>query len=285
MPQPIIALHRTHLCELIEADIAAGGSQCDLNHIDVSAITNMDFLFRDVQFYGDISAWDVSKVKGMRAMFLRSPFTGDLSKWNVGNVQTMDYMFCESLFNGLIGQWDVGSVNSMTCMFANSSFSKDISRWNVSSVEDMANMFRENCAFDGGLSLWDMHRVSTIDGMFIDAYGIPDVSAWKLSPFASIHNVFASNMPGLRRQTPCCWNIPVFLSTDVLPTDPLWNRAFQMAAPLASALGLNISEHTQAILTSYANIIDRSDYLSLPYSFLTEGKFSRNSSIVSPVSI
>jgi surface protein len=55
------------------------GFNCDLNWIDTSKITNMEFLFKDSEFNGDISMWDVSNVTDMTSMFERSAFNGDIS--------------------------------------------------------------------------------------------------------------------------------------------------------------------------------------------------------------
>jgi surface protein len=55
------------------------GFNCDLNWIDTSKITNMEFLFKDSEFNGDISMWDVSNVTDMTSMFERSTFNGDIS--------------------------------------------------------------------------------------------------------------------------------------------------------------------------------------------------------------
>jgi surface protein len=75
------------------------GFNCDLNWIDTSKVTNMEFLFKDSEFNGDISMWDVSNVTNMDYMFIGSEFNGDISKWNVSNVTTMKAMFKKSNFN------------------------------------------------------------------------------------------------------------------------------------------------------------------------------------------
>ena len=60
---------RDELIKLVEERINKEGTDCDLNDIDTSLITDMSELFSDSKFNGDISKWDVSNVEDMRYMF------------------------------------------------------------------------------------------------------------------------------------------------------------------------------------------------------------------------
>ena len=89
----LVAKDKEHLKDLIQEEMKKNGPNCDLNHIDVSNVTNMSYMFWNSQFNGDISKWNVSNVTNMYCMFWLSKFNGDISKWNVSNVICMDFMF------------------------------------------------------------------------------------------------------------------------------------------------------------------------------------------------
>ena len=84
---------RDELKELVDQLIKERGNDADLNDIDTSEITDMNYMFYTSKFNGDISNWDVSNVKDMSSMFAYSEFNGDISNWNVSNVKNMELMF------------------------------------------------------------------------------------------------------------------------------------------------------------------------------------------------
>lgn len=129
------ATNRQHLNKLLEECIALHGAGCDLNHIDVSAITNMHCLFSESEFNGDISKWDVSNVTNMTGMFYNSNFSGNISSWNVSNVEQMGHMFEQSDFTGDISKWNTSKVANMEALFSLSCFHGDVSHWDFSSLE------------------------------------------------------------------------------------------------------------------------------------------------------
>lgn len=141
MKAKIIAQNKEHLLELIKAEMEIEGHFCDLNHIDVSNITDMSKLFMSSGFNGKISHWDTSNVTTMNSMFMNSDFNGDISNWDVSNVTNMDWMFFGSNFNINISIWDVSEVKNMAKMFANSDFTGDVSNWKPYSVESTHGMF------------------------------------------------------------------------------------------------------------------------------------------------
>ena len=136
------------LKELVYRLINERGNDGDLNDIDTSKITDMNYMFADSKFNGDISNWDVSNVENMNYMFGNSKFNGDISNWNVSNVYDMSYMFMQSKFNGDISNWDVSNVETMDSMFYRSEFTGengDISKWDVSNTKNnMYYMFNKS---------------------------------------------------------------------------------------------------------------------------------------------
>ena len=125
----------------------------DFNDIDVSNLDSFynkgKGLFSVTKFkYIDISDWNVSNVTNMSCMFfvcreLKS--VGDLSNWDVSNVTNMVGMFyeCNELkFIGDISKWNVSNVTNMSSMFDRcTSFNQDLSGWNVSKVRFKGSIF------------------------------------------------------------------------------------------------------------------------------------------------
>ena len=135
--------------QIVEDQIKLLGNRVDLNHLDVSNVTNMEKLFRESPFDGDISNWDVSSVTNMWSMFSDGLFNGDIGSWDVSSVIEMGYMFWDArVFNQDISRWDVSNVKHMNNMFQMNydseneiSFNQDISKWDVSNVEKTEEMF------------------------------------------------------------------------------------------------------------------------------------------------
>ena len=96
----------------------------DISDWDVSNVTNMSYMFyvcKELKSVGDLSNWDVSNVMSMRSMFYwctELESVEDISEWNVSNVTDIEYMFyrCES-FNQDLSNWDVSNVKFKASAF------------------------------------------------------------------------------------------------------------------------------------------------------------------------
>ena len=79
--------------DILKEEIKRLGENADLDHIDVSEVTNMSYLFLNSHFNGYIETWDVCNVTDMTGMFINSKFDGNISNWNVSNVKKHDCCF------------------------------------------------------------------------------------------------------------------------------------------------------------------------------------------------
>ena len=170
----------------------------DVSNVCTSKVSNMNNLFSNSQFNGDISTWDVSNVNSMEGMFFNSQFNGDISNWDVSNVTDMSTMFKSEKFNGDISNWDVSNVKDMSDMFSGygdvfiNHFNGDISNWDVSNVTDMKNMFSES-EFNGDISNWNVSSVTSMSGMFGSSPFNGDISNWDVSSVTSMSGMFGNS--------------------------------------------------------------------------------------------
>ena len=110
---------RDELRSILEERLSKN-KNANLNNIDVSQITDMNYLFWKLKPRKiNISEWDVSNVTDMRGMFYYcTNFNCDISEWDVSNVKDMHeaFSFCCEL-KGDLSKWDVSNVNSFEKAF------------------------------------------------------------------------------------------------------------------------------------------------------------------------
>ena len=163
---------------------------------DLSGVTDMDGMFRDTFFTGNLSGWDVSNVETMNGMFYdANRFDGDLSGWNVSTVTNMNGMFQGAHnFNQPLSSWDTSGVTDMRLMFHGAqSFNGNISSWDTSGVENMREMFRGAISFNGTISGWNVSGVTNMRYMFNGAGDFnQDISGWNVSRVTNMEDMFST---------------------------------------------------------------------------------------------
>lgn len=132
----------------------------NLGDIDVSAVTDMSFLFHMCwrKDFSGVENWDVSNVKDTHMMFAGcDTFNEPIGNWNVSKVTDMDHMFSEcTKFNQPLNNWNVSSVVNMSGMFRNcENFNQPLDKWNVSKVTKVNLMFKGCRNFNQDLSVWE----------------------------------------------------------------------------------------------------------------------------------
>lgn len=118
--------------QIVKDELDRLGHDADLNHIDVSNVTDMSFVFcaRTItrkclgfeydDINPDVSKWDVSNVTDMKYMFYYcEKFNCDISGWDVSNVKYMTYMFyrCKNFYQNLY-DWNAENVKSYSYIFS-----------------------------------------------------------------------------------------------------------------------------------------------------------------------
>ncbi len=178
----------------ISGMFGGSGIDSDLNHWDVSNITNMAVVFSSARnFTGGVESWDVSNVEQMGGMFSRTKIDDDLSGWDVSKVTNMVSMFLGTTeFNGDITGWDVSNVTDMRNMFRDAQvFNQDISVWNVSKVTDMSYMFKGTQAFNQAIGVWDISQVQDMNSMFEGALAFNQpIGSWDTQNVTSMASTF-----------------------------------------------------------------------------------------------
>ncbi len=169
------------LTDIVREEIKRLGKDADLNHIDVSGVTNMCFsgpdepdrlggIFDNIDFCGDVSLWDVSNVEDMSLVFYKCyHFNGDLSNWNVHNIRKATSMFSECHeFEGIgLENWNVSELRDAHSMFNEcKKFNPDITNWDTKNLIRSVQMFDGCKSLKRDLSKWDVSRVQQHVYMF-----------------------------------------------------------------------------------------------------------------------
>jgi surface protein len=171
----------------------------------IERVTDMQAMFANSSFNGDVSNWDTSNVRDMSYMFSETQnFNGDISRWNTSNVTTMRSMFAgdweeSTEFNGDISEWDTSNVTNMISMFAYSEFNQDIGKWDTSKVTAMAAMFYVARNFNQDIGSWDTSAVKDMGGMFTGAVSFnQDIGPWDVSQVTRMDRMFnrSEDWPG-----------------------------------------------------------------------------------------
>ena len=169
------------LFNIVHDEIKWLGADADLNHIDVSKVTDMcysgpneperiDGLFTGTGFCGDVSRWDVSNVENMSLVFYEcDKFNGNLGNWDVSKV-----VYASSMFNGCtefegtgLEKWNVANLKDACGMFLECrNFNADITKWDTKSLVKCTRMFDTCTSLRRDLSKWNAENVEYYSCMF-----------------------------------------------------------------------------------------------------------------------
>lgn len=128
-----IKANNDNIRQIVKDELDRLGNNVDLNHIDVSKVTNMSWLF------------SAKKINKLCLLYDYPKLNPDISSWNVSNVIDMKYMFyyCEC-FNCNISEWDVSNVIDMYAMFYEcKKFYQNLHNWDAKNVQSYSYMFSD----------------------------------------------------------------------------------------------------------------------------------------------
>lgn len=247
----VIVQDRDHLVSLLEEHLRTQGSAASLNHLDVSRVTDMSYVFSYSPFNGDVSKWNTSAVQDMSGMFIGASFNKNISGWDTSRVTDMSHMFESASFRGELGHWNVGNVRCMARMFDGSVFNGDISGWNVSNCIDFRDMF-SNSVFNRPLDGWDMRLAQTVQGMFSRSKFKQDLSAWNLPLGCDTLRLFAGMPATVAMQKPALWHAKMHLDNWSLPPEGPMRDAMEQLRSIHDALGADNIQRARDIVRAMA---------------------------------
>ena len=152
--------------DIVKDEIERLGDDANLNHIDVSKVTDFSYCFFNRRhFNGDISKWDVSKMKNCSFMFSAGVFNCDLGEWNVSNCECFDSMFNENIkFEGHgLDKWNIKKAKSADYMFhkCKAFTGESIIDWKIpNSLKSVKCMFKYCENLHCNLSNWNLSNIS-----------------------------------------------------------------------------------------------------------------------------
>ena len=156
----------------------------NLNHVDVSSVTNMSRLFSGMILLKRlrINRWDTSNVTDMSFMFedcislqeidIPASNSDHVITWCVSNVVTMRGMFkgCKNALIINVKNWDTHNIEDMSFMFYNCESVRNlkaVERFNTSKVKNMKAMFLNTRSLSKiKLNRWDTFNVTDMSHMF-----------------------------------------------------------------------------------------------------------------------
>lgn len=174
----------------------------NLNCIDVSKITNFNYLFEEVSISKeqqeslDISEWNMSNAKYVPCMFRGCRWINpDLSNWDVSNIVNTHGMFidCESFEGKGLENWNTVSFKDIGSMFVNcQNMNADLGNWNISNVTNIEYMFNSCYKFEGkGLENWDVSKVDSMKMTFYKCNNFNgNIGNWNVSNVTNLIDCF-----------------------------------------------------------------------------------------------
>lgn len=204
--EKIIAKDIKDLQSIILNEIRIQGVNISLKHIDVSAITDMSYLFSAKDFKNvesiDISGWNVSNVKNVEGLFeeldeLKEIIGfGDLQ---FKNVERFDSCFasCHKLeyIENIENLKIYPSCKSLSFMFSccNKLEELNLNNWNVSNIEWFSGMFMSNYAKYIHVDKWDVSNGFSFSNMFYNCKNLVslNLSGWNISKGKIFDKMFA----------------------------------------------------------------------------------------------
>ncbi len=202
-----------------------GLQHLDFKNLDVSEMTHMDRMFKDIDpkpnyntldALTDLKYWDTSKVVSMQNTFsgkgkwsdkynaIAGFWDGDaIANWDVSSVKTMKNIFFSNWgFKGDLSNWNIASLESMEYVFHYCRGNiTGLGSWDVSKIKNFSHCFSEftnnffddrSVYIDAGTGSWDVSAAENFTRIFYSGTFNDDVSGWRP---CSVNNLTDGNNP------------------------------------------------------------------------------------------